>query len=93
MPSDEELEEFNKWREKHGLPKLRRNYRKKIRTFYLSEESYTGLKFLAQQYKFLYGGTTSVSAFIESIGLFELLVIEKNKNSKVTTTATVNEDE
>lgn len=49
----------------------------------MSEEAYTGLKFLTDQFKVEFGGTRSVSAFLEKIGLFELMVFDpKQKDEK-----------
>jgi len=72
--------DFNAWRESVGLKPIKRRQvsNKRIRSVSLSDEAYVGLKFLATQFpKFAtYGDAPSVSALLEAIGVYELIILD-----------------
>ena len=78
----DERDEFNKWRERQGLKPIGRNYRKKPRTVFLSDEAYAGLQFVTDQYGVRWGSMRSVSGLLEKIGLFELIVLDPKEQDK-----------
>lgn len=77
------IKDFNQWRADNNLPKARQGFKKRIRTFSVSNEAYAGLQFIAQLHGVYYGGVISISALIESIGLFDYLVVDPDKNKQI----------
>lgn len=72
--------DFNAWRESVGLKPIKKRLvsKKKLRSVSLSDEAYVGLKFLATQFPSFatYGDSPSVSALLEAIGVYELMIID-----------------
>jgi hypothetical protein len=76
----EMLDEFNKWRESQNLPPVIPAYKKQLYSIYISPEAFIGLNSLARNLRYFFGDKTSVSAFLEALGLGTITVVSHDQH-------------
>jgi hypothetical protein len=78
------IEEFNRWRLSHGFkPRKKAHPRKKVHGVNVSDDAWEGLLFLAEQHGIVYYGVANVSGLLEELGLYRLLIVNKDGHSKL----------